>query len=466
MLASVLFASSIFAAEGHGFMTLPEIRGKTGPFQYELQSLGAIGPGGDLTICGKNAGGGNHAGMLTRVDADPVGEMGAPGSEFTFKAKITAHHMGHMIVRVCPYIADSSFTYADLANCIRLADPQGSATWPLTAETGDKEWTAVLPTKAQLEGLNSPNGVFTVQWRWNTANSCTQAGEPNDQLTGACSESQCCSEVFTNCADVAFDGIASTIPTSPLPAPTPPAPPATGGGGGAASGPHCVPQPLFASSLVNWCKTNMACGEASNDQCDCSCTGGGDAGGATPEPESEPETAHVVTANADAAAVLSGLTSFCQANKEYLCSTTTTDDYLANLCECTPATAAEPAPDPAPDPAPEPEAQPEPAADTGADASDPAGDLSYSECKTKCSAACAGDVERNQGFDYWNGGRLIWCQCKDGTEPTWAGCGCTAPIAGDGCPASVHVSLAATKFADSVRKKVEIRAHGDLSLDQ
>lgn len=336
MFSSVLLASSVFGAEGHGYMTVPHMRsvGPSGdwqnpaPYQYEPQSSGASAGGTPIGICGRE-----NSGAINRNPAvgDTVTDLGASGSQFTVGAHISAHHLGHMIVRICPEITSSS-TVAGLADCIRLSGSNGD-TWPLTAGVGPKEWTVTLPSKAELEALGSADGVFTMQWRWNTANSCT----PATTLSGNCDDTICCSEVFTNCADVVFSDIAHTIssaPAAPLPSPTPATPtPASGGGEtpdttGSESG--CVATAGWANSPNDqaWCR-NPANNPQTSETCYCG-------GSASPEPESEPEPAvdHVVTALAAPNAVLAGLSALCEANKAYVCSTTSTNDLLGALCEC------------------------------------------------------------------------------------------------------------------------------------
>jgi len=433
-------------------MTNPEIRGiAVPPFKYEPHSLGAVGPGGDITLCGRGKASNHQPGQ------DKVVSMPAPGSQFTFEAKITAHHKGHMIVRVCPFITGST-DYSDMSNCIRLSG-EGGDVWPLSAGTGMKQWVATLPSKAELDALNSPKGVFTIQWRWNTANSCAASSALGNSN---CGEQKCCSEVFTNCADVVFDGINSSPPDAPVDPPRPrprpsrprPGPRPTGGGSG-----KCVSAGPWAGqkSMDAWCARNKKCGDDGEQTCDCTC-GGTDTKPepepepeANPEPEPKPEVGHVVTAKAEAAAVLSGLSTFCQANKAYLCDPAGTDEYLGNLCDCSPASTEGSTPEP------EAESEPEPEAD--AENEPDADSLSFTDCKKKCQTFCverSGGVATNQG---WGKPRYIHCKCSDGFEKKFTGCECR----NGGCPDSMKVSLASTKFAGQIRQKVD--AHGELSLD-
>merc|ERR1719162_41263 len=157
-----------------------------------------------------------------------------------------------MTVRVCPYLNVLFDTNNVLDNCIALEDSDGDKFWWLDPGVGTKTWTATLPTLTELQALGSDSGMFSVQWRWNTGNSgCPHPdaykcrfpnNEPANWLINTitdelnkisacsssdgdwkdfalypstgCTEGMCNTEVFTNCADVTFDGIESTIPAT------------------------------------------------------------------------------------------------------------------------------------------------------------------------------------------------------------------------------------------------------------
>jgi len=443
----LLLSALPWTVSGHGYMVTPTIRNiQNPPFKYEPQSLGAFGPGQEILVCGKGA----HS----HQESDKFGALPAPGSQFKFQAKITAHHMGHMIVRVCPFITAAT-TAADLSNCIRLSG-EGGETWPLSAETGMKEWVATLPSKAELDSLNqnNPKGVFTIQWRYNTANSCAAS----DQLGNSnCGETNCCSEVFTNCADVVFDGVASepdSVPEAPQPTdPQPSPPPPPSGGGGGATG-QCVSMGVWKSENMDaWCASNGQCGgDSHGGRCDCSCGAGSNPQPSpAPEAEPEPEVGHTIAPSAAAMKHFKGLEQFCALNKEYYCDTQNTQDMAAGLCDCTPTASTEPA-----DPEPEPEAEPE--ADSAA-----TGTLSKEECRQECQDTCnalTGGVATNQ---YWGEPPYVQCKCAaDGNHPD----GVVKEIPGCECKHSTcPKSLVATKFAGGVRQRVEIQAHGDLDMN-
>lgn len=244
MFVSALAALFISGVEGHGYISNPRARsiggkhwppGSLHPYNTEPQSAGAVGAPAPIPVCGRD-----DSGAIERRADDPVGVI-TPGESFDFTADITAHHMGHMTVRICPYI-DQTFTVSQLSECVTVegADGQGPFWW-LSPNSGIKTWTGTIPTLANLP-TTSVDGAYTVQWRWNTANSCCphkgayQAKGLNNEWChgecrvgwssaysatdlydgtsgeGSCSETNCCSEVFTNCADVKLAGSSPTWP--------------------------------------------------------------------------------------------------------------------------------------------------------------------------------------------------------------------------------------------------------------
>jgi len=454
LIVSFLCAHSISTVDAHGWMSRPQIRGRYGKFQYEPQSLGAVGPGGDITICGRD-GPHNHA------KGDAITKIGAPGSEFEFEASISAHHFGHMIVRVCPWI-DGTFTHQDLKKCIRLkgkgAGPKPE-TWDLSPQTGKKLWNAALPSKAELAALGTKvEGTYTIQWRWNTANSCQASDTLADQSN--CNEQKCCSEVFTNCADVTFDGIPNKAPEIPKdpPAVAPPAPPPAPTP--PASGTGCLWERNCAKSA--WCEDkNMQLWCSQQNQQDCvgavQCRWGG--GGSEPEPEPEPELGHEVVPTEKAKGMV-GVKDFCGANRKWFCGPDTVA-VGADICDCKP-TGTKPAgtkPEPEPESKPEPEPKPEPVAPPTANAGKPWSVeqenpananklpvLSTSACKTICTNTCNNyaleySVGINQG---WDTSIAPNCQCRKGDVNT--------PIYIAGCVKKSHTTLLETVAVHAVGK--------------
>jgi len=410
---------SVPMVAGHGFMVIPKVRNiAKGKYRYEPQSVGAVGPGGDITICGKGA-------DNFQVD-DEVTELPAPGSKFTIKAKITAHHYGHMIVRVCQFI-DSKTTHRDLkTKCIRLHDVKSKDVWPLSANPGDKYWEVTLPTKSELVGLgtNGYEGVYTIQWRWNTGNSCNPSERVEKEDTN-CNEWKCCSEVFTNCADVVFKGLAFVPPKAPVnpPKPRPVPAPAAGGGGGGTGGSGCQHETDIKKSrwaadttMVAWCaaRNKEDCDEA--EQCR---WGGGNSPRPEPEPEPEPEgephVAHVsiptsAATKAGKAKQLLGVREFCARNKEYFCRV---DPYPAlgnDICECEPVgDEPEPEPESGPEPESSPRPEPEPDSENPKPCKDGVKVTKNSQCnhfKGWCQKFCKGAVATNQCW-----GRIPHTEC-------------------------------------------------------
>lgn len=496
MVHKLIGAALVSMVDGHGYISNPVSRGvQIPPYRYEKQSMGATGGGATIPVCGReNA----HVQTRRTVEGseDPVTELPL-GSDYTFEAYISAHHMGHMTVRICPFI-NNDFTADDLQDCyvVKGSDDLGTdhemlaPFWWLTPGTGVKTWTGRLPTLDQLP--DSPTGVYTLQWRWNTANSCsihkkayscamnhfnlfgseTCHGEcvPNNVncptngnnfnlYDGRCQETICCSEVFTNCADVTFEGVASDISATTaggsgaVPTPAPPTPePGSGGSGGSG----CVHNTNCDES--NWCNDAAGyatwCTQHSDAECPSpQCKVGGGSSGAQPEPEPEPENpAHTISVGAgiDGTGLSrSSVRAFCRANKEVLCAETTLS-VVANslpLCSCTPAVSAdpEPEPEPAPAPAPEPSGAGSTTSGSGSDES-----LDCNECKDKCSEACGYANKRNQ---CWGTPRYIECTCADDSVHTFEGCPCEH----GNCPASLaqmNATSASTKFSGRIHRVV------------
>jgi len=426
---------------GHGFMVVPSIRGQTSPqFKYELQSLGAIGPGGKITICGRG-------GAINFNMDDKVTKMPAPGSEFTFVAKITAHHYGHMIVRICPFI-DSGTTRTDLKKCIRLKDVKGKPSWPLSANTGKKEWTVKLPTKSQLASLGSNvyKGVYTIQWRWNTGNSCTPS-EDVDSEQSNCNEWRCCSEVFTNCADVVFDGIDNVTPKpveNPPEAPDDSPPPSNGGSTGGAGGVGCVREEdrkknawYNVDTMIEWCKkqTKEDCEAAV--QCRWSAGGPPDSN-SEPEPSSEAPIPHRVDVT-DEARALKFVKQFCDANKDYYCSHKPSPRRGNDICECSPVSEPD-------------NSDGEDKDEPGAKPEDESGnDSTAVECegfKKWCQKrACNGAVAINQCYGT---PQSKTCKCTDGRDHTIRYRG-----------SLIEETTKGTKFSDRVTRQIGV--HGEVT---
>jgi hypothetical protein len=214
--------------------------------------------------------------------------------------------------------------------------------------------------------------------------------------------------------------------------------------------------------MDNWCATIKKCGDDDEGEtCDCTC--GGKDTKPEPEPEAEPEVGHTISPAEKANKVFKGLKGFCEQNKAYYCDTRNTVDMAPDLCDCTPTSTpepeAEPESEPEAEPESEPEAEPESKPQAGAEGDSPPDSLSFNQCKKKCQTMCvkrSGGVATNQG---WGKPRYIHCKCSDGFEQKFAGCECR----NGRCPDSMKVSLASTKFAGQIRRKVD--AHGELSLD-
>jgi len=533
-----IVATLVSSIDAHGYMSVPAIRGVLSPpFLYEKQSLGATGAGNNIPVC--HGGGDNRAYATQRAAGDPVTAM-TPGSSYTFEAYISAHHCGHMTVRVCPYLSVALDTNNVLDNCIALEDSDGDKFWWLSPGVGKKTWTATLPTLTELQALGSVSGMFSVQWRWNTGNSgCPHPdaykcrfpnNAPADWLintitdtlntlpacsssdgdwkdfalypqSGSCTDAMCNSEVFTNCADVTFDGIESktpaTVAVSTGSSSVDSTPPVSGGTVSAGSGGGCLFAPKSISATDDWCCQNCHgmkdCATPGNyygagdstPKSTCrtlcavptSCGGGGGAGGG-----SDAVTVSHTIAPAAGTGSLTGVAGFCSANLDYFCGTDTLPQFANDLCACTVVTApvAESEPESEPESASEPAATPESAAtpatsDSSATSSaeDPASGplVATPLCKLQCQNLCnarSGGVATNQG---WGTPRYLHCKCSDDYLPTFAGCTCENAA----CPTSLaQVNATAehsTKFSRHAMQShhaLQVDAHGrakHLTLD-
>jgi len=517
-----LLSALVAQTEAHGSMTNPVIRGIQKPkggvgvtdkYAYEAQTLGATGGGAHIPICGRL-----DAGIATRRAIDPVTEI-VPGQPFTFTAQITAHHMGHMTVRLCPLI-DASWVSADLAQCVTLkaegeTSNQAQFWWLGVKGTPAgkfPEFTADIPAADALP--DSASGGYTIQWRYNTANSCNPQkqlypcrpdatdchGECLEKVAdacvdgdidfygsdGTCDDDYCCSEVFTNCADVVFkdvhydtdlmnaEVVSAGDATGGPPPPSGSATSGSTGGTGTSSSSRCVAKGAWAGSAPNddWCATNKQCGEDGGVTCDCSCSGD-----SASEPEPEPEPGHVMTVASEYFEGWStaGLQQFCNANMAKYCAEETLVLPFSQLCSCTPAPAA-PTPAAATPAAPMPEPETEPASTATATGSTtatevaggcPAGSAPDSckmnQCKLTCQTLCngqSGGVATNQG---WGDPRYIHCKCSDKTEHKFAGCECR----NSGCPESMKVDLAQMKLEKQATKVSRhlVQEHRILDVD-
>lgn len=530
-MSSMMLVSFFTGVVGHGYLSKPLPRGikkakwdtakqdmtKNEKYADEPQSMGATGAPSPIPICGRL-----NAEVASRSSGDPLEKL-TPGAEFEFEALITAHHMGHMTVRLCPLI-DSSWTVSDLADCTVLTELGNNANtnrfWWLDDTTGLKKWKVRLPTIDKLPMRSSGasgNGVFTIQWRWNTANSCCPQKEAydchpmkawctgecqeeqdkceagtilglystkQDYVHGNCDDHECCSEVFTNCADVAFEGLAYTLPaddtatavSTPAAADVQSKAPSSGGAnsGGANSASKCVAKGGWASSKANndWCAVNKKCGGDGGDTCDCSCSAAA-AGASSVEHKIWPKKSLVEDWNAmgyDTGAI----SLFCKNNKDQICDDTKTSAKVPELCDCEPVPAPVPEPEPEnskPEPQSEPEpaqSQPEPAQSQpepepepagggggGCDGPCPCDDGSQISCKSQCSNLCNNAVATNQ---CWGTPRYIHCKCTGGEVHDIKGCECE----NSQCPslAQINATVHSTKFS-----RHAVQSHHALAVD-
>jgi len=541
-----LLSALVVQTEAHGSMTNPVIRGLTKPvwpdtfvdkYAYEPQTLGATGGGAQIPICGRL-----DANVSNRRPFDPVTSI-VPGQPFTFTAHVKAHHMGHMTVRLCPLI-DASWVSADLAQCVALnatGDTSNQAQFWWLGAIGTPQgtfptWTADIPALSDDNFPVSVSGGYTIQWRYNTANSCCPqrqaypcrpdmaechseclAHQANSCVDGdiqtygndgTCDDEVCCSEVFTNCADVVFEGVAydeavmNVAAVSAGDATGATGAPSSGGshsggstgGGQTSSSSQCVGKGPWAGTpdIDAWCATNKVCGtDDEGENCDCRCSG-------DTASEPEPIITHSVNVVSETFVGwdMAGLQQFCNANKAKYCAEDTLVSPLSQICSCTPAPAPPPTP-PAADSEPESasesatapvaDSEPESASETATATGSATGSATATEvvggcpatslpdsctnnqCSLTCQALCNGQhggVATNQK---WGDPRYIHCKCTDGAQPPtyteykFAGCECR----NDGCPTSVKVALAQINFGKQATKVSRhlVQEHRILDVD-
>jgi len=403
----LLVLASLLGVDGHGFLTFPVSR-RLAEKRSTYTSITAFAAGNHITNCGTD-------GLSTPSTVDVVSNL-TRGTVEKFDIQIDAHHAGHLEMRLCPFVLDGDD--ADISSCSLLQrataaeagvsdcqevddrdicaaiDPQNPAWWYLAPEsrgTAHSMWFHI-PSDA------CASDRCTVQFTWKTANSCNPhpasycnyyqdlhgpqhywcknwycggfcaegSGQP-DNCQATMGDRKCCSETFTNCAEVRLVG--ESGPPSPTPPPSarptsapsaaPTAPPTSGN----ASSDGCVHQ--IDCDVSAWCK------DPTYDQ-------------------------------------------WCQAFTAADCPTpqckVSGDD---DDDDDDPTTTGVPSP---PTPAP-----------TDSGSTNPCEDGSTSSCKHQCSEACKNAVSRNQ---CWGDPRYIECKCSDGTTHTFPGCACERSMCG------------------------------------
>merc|ERR1712019_262948 len=237
-----------------------------------MGGITAFGGGSHITNCGKD-------GLSSPSSQDVVTDL-QRGSIMKFDITIDAHHAGHLEMRLCPFIIDGDDQ--DLSSCTLLQRATAEEAGVSDCTANDKRdicapidpnnpaWWYLAPkgSQGQLHSMwfhipsnvNCPDDRCTVQFAWKTANSCNPhpaaycnyyhnvVGPQNtwcdnyycgafcnhnsnaaDNCEATWGDRRCCSEVFTNCAEVQlvgeFDPTASTT-AAPV-APTTGAPTAT-----------------------------------------------------------------------------------------------------------------------------------------------------------------------------------------------------------------------------------------------
>jgi len=397
------------------------------------------------------------------------------GGIVKFTIGVDAHHAGHLELRLCPFqidgddqdisgcallnrasAAEAGVTdcgSADVRDICGTVDPMNPAWWYLPPKNGmDKNHNMWFHIPANVD---CPNDQCTVQFTWKTANSCNPhpssycnyyhkvagpqngwcknwycggkcnsgSGEP-DNCEATMGDRQCCSEVFTNCAEVSLSGaLDGSAPRRPSPRPSPrPSKPA-GARPSPARTPETKPAKPVADLDCSECKKK--CSEACNlnngrNQCwgspryiECTCSDGSqhsipgckcdpshsncpDVGPAQPTPEPEPEHEPSPTPPSNCKETeWKPNKDHEQAATDEQCKPCDTQSWwpcnVDNLCikQCKGGSQPKPeppAPKPMPAPRPEPEPKPEPPAPKPEDEPEPEPESEPEAEFTECSA--------------------------------------------------------------------------------
>jgi len=326
-LVLILNSQPLFV-NGHAYIFYPPMRGGTAPSQangYCPQCLGSVQY--PMDTCGNK--------KFLNEDAGPVTTLKA-GQMVEFDIRLTAHHMGHFMFRLCnkPLNSATGGLQAEEAclneNILKRARPEDvHSDCSQNDERGDCQpmdeanpgyW--YLPPKKSMGAslLNAPGVPYkfhywiprgfscercTLQWSWRTANSCTphpdayncyfqnmtkKGWNAQDWCRGVCTyRGTCpatqggsvnCGEQFKNCADVRVvdDGMPTPRSTpSPTPAPvivpTPTPVPTAGSGPGTG---ECTDLTMKGSWATYSCSSLPSgyCAHTEVNFACCSCGGG------------------------------------------------------------------------------------------------------------------------------------------------------------------------------------------------
>lgn len=242
-------------ADAHGYLTQPTAR-RLEEKRSEYTSITAFGAGQHITNCGRD-------GLSMHSSQDVVTDV-QRGTTMKFDVTIDAHHAGHLEMRLCPFIIDGD--NQDLSSCTLLQRASAAEAGIRDCATNDDRdicavvdpnnpgWWYLAPKGTQGKvhsmwfhipsNLNCPNDRCTVQFTWKTANSCNPhpasycnyyhdvVGPQNtwcknwycggfcdmssssvDNCEATMGNRKCCSEVFTNCAEIKLTGEGGPAPS-------------------------------------------------------------------------------------------------------------------------------------------------------------------------------------------------------------------------------------------------------------
>jgi len=247
-LACLMMASFVTSTEGHAFLNIPMARRLT-QLRSSYTSITAFGAGQPITNCGKRD--------LSKSSVDDTITELKAGAISKFQIGVDVHHAGHLEMYLCPFVINEDFQ--DISKCSLMmrataeeagikdcddddtrdicadVDPQNPGWWYLGPKNPTNKFHDMwfhVPT------MECPGGGCTVQFTWKTANSCNPHPKSycpyynrmqgpqrhwcqNYYCSGICNQGEgpddcdatmaqnevdrkCCSEVFTNCAQVSL----------------------------------------------------------------------------------------------------------------------------------------------------------------------------------------------------------------------------------------------------------------------
>lgn len=214
MLGIVLIAVQFIGAQCHGYMSDPASRNYQHNSEHCPHCLSAGGPGVTYAggrrwphsthgVCGDpvnkpkhHEAGGKHA------TPPKIARVYSQGQTIAIRIRVTAPHGGRFSFGICPVPRGASAAKERAAVTQRCFDAHRM----INARDGTPYWW--LGDRAQGDytmRFKLPRNVVcrrcTLQWHWETANSCSIPGQSKPSTMVPCAKSNAMEE-FWNCADV------------------------------------------------------------------------------------------------------------------------------------------------------------------------------------------------------------------------------------------------------------------------